>query len=62
MTSHAASSIVDERRIMNEDDLWPEDVLTEAEWESGWFDRKLIAGEIQEWERAIVPREFGGDA
>lgn len=43
-------------------DLWPEDVLSEEEWDRGWFDRKLIAGEVQEWERAVVPRWFGGDA
>lgn len=36
-------------------DLWPEDVLTEAEWESGWFDRQVIAGKRQEWERALFP-------
>lgn len=27
-------------------ELWPEDVLTEAEWDSAWFDRQLANGRI----------------
>lgn len=42
------------------DDLWPEDMLTAAEWAAAWFDRQVIAGRRQEWERALVPRCFGG--
>jgi hypothetical protein len=44
------------------EDLWPEDVIDEDEWNRGWFNRKLAALEIQAWERAITPRWLGGDA
>jgi hypothetical protein len=29
------------------EELWPDDVLTEQEWERGWFNRKLVSGEVQ---------------
>lgn len=33
-------------------ELWPEDVLTEAEWDAAWFDRQLANGQ--------TPRRTGG--
>ncbi len=42
--------------------IWPEDLLTEAEWEAGWFDRQIIAGRRTEADRATTPRWMGGDA
>jgi hypothetical protein len=41
--------------------MWPDDILTEEEWERGWFDRQVLAGRLQPWERAIVSRWLGGD-
>jgi hypothetical protein len=42
-------------------EMWPDDILTEEEWERGWFDRQVLAGRLQPWERAIVSRWLGGD-
>jgi hypothetical protein len=41
--------------------IWPEDVLTEAEWEAGWLDRQIIAGRRTEADRATTPRWLGGE-
>jgi hypothetical protein len=41
-------------------ELWPDDVLTDEEWERGWFDRQVLQGAKQPWERSITPRCFGG--
>lgn len=50
-----------QRRLNDPDYLWPEDVITEEEWERGWFDRQLIAGRRRPKDRANTPIEFGGD-
>lgn len=42
--------------------IWPEDVLSEAEWESGWLDRQIIAGRRTEADRPTTPQWLGGDA
>jgi hypothetical protein len=42
--------------------IWPEDVLTEAEWEAGWLDRQIIAGRCSEADRATTPSWLGGNA
>lgn len=41
-------------------DLWPEDVLTEAEWEAGWFDRQVTLGRLRSEDSADYLRCFGG--
>lgn len=51
-----------ERALDDPDRIWPEDVLTEAEWELGWFDRQVIAGRKTEADRASVERWLGGTA
>lgn len=49
------------RALDDPDRIWPEDVLTEDEWERGWFDRQVIAGRRRPEDRVNVAREFGGD-
>jgi hypothetical protein len=51
-----------QRALDNPDRIWPEDVLTEAEWKAGWFDRQIIMGKLTEADRATTPRWLGGDA
>jgi hypothetical protein len=43
-------------------DLWPEDVLSEGEWEAGWFDRQVAQGRLEPGSRGDYPRCFGGTA
>lgn len=49
------------RALDDPDRIWPEDVLTEDEWNRGWFDRQVIQGRLRPEDRASVEREFGGD-
>jgi hypothetical protein len=42
------------------DRIWPEDVLTDDEWNRGWFDREVIAGRRTEEERINWPPGLGG--
>ena len=49
-----------ERALDDPERIWPEDILTEAEWNQGWFDRQVIAGRMRPEDRATVPVEFGG--
>lgn len=42
------------------DAVWPEDVLTEAEWNRGWFDRQVIQGRMKPEERPTVECCVGG--
>lgn len=49
------------RALNDPDRIWPEDVLTEAEWNRGWFDRQVIQGRMRPEDRAGVDQEFGGD-
>lgn len=46
--------------LEDSDRVWPEDVLSDAEWEAGWLDRRIIAGRATEADRAATPRELGG--
>lgn len=50
-----------QRELDDPDRVWPEDVLTDAEWEAGWFDRQLIMGKRTEADRATTPKWLGGD-
>jgi hypothetical protein len=49
-----------ERALDDPDRIWPEDVLTDDEWNQGWFDRQVIAGLKTEAERVTVAPWFGG--
>lgn len=42
------------------DKLWPEDVISEEEWERGWFDRQVLTGRRTEAQRQLYPPAFGG--
>lgn len=50
----------DEELARNLVPIWPEDVLTEAEWEAGWLDRQIIAGRLTEADRASTEAWLGG--
>lgn len=41
-------------------DLWPEDVLSDTEWNRGWFARKVLAGELDPDAAATIPEAVGG--
>jgi hypothetical protein len=43
-------------------DLWPEDLLTEAEREASWFDRQVIQGRLRPEDRDRYPRFAGGSS
>lgn len=49
------------RALADPDRIWPEDVLTEEEWNRGWFDRQVIAGRRRPDDRVNVDRAFGGE-
>ncbi len=51
-----------QRALDDPDRIWPEDVLSEAEWNRGWFDRQLILGRLRPEDRANVDRDLGGEA
>lgn len=51
-----------ERALDDPDRIWPEDVLTEAEWATGWLDRQIIMGRRTEADRATTPGSLGGAA
>lgn len=48
--------------LADPDRIWPEDVLSEGEWEAGWLDRQILAGRRADADRAITPKSLGGDA
>lgn len=49
-----------QRALDDPDRIWPEDVLTDEEWNRGWFDRQVIAGKLRPEDAATVTVEFGG--
>lgn len=51
-----------ERALDDPDRIWPEDVLTEDEWQRGWLDRQIILGNRTEADRATTDASLGGTA